>query len=160
MNKIIKALLEAKYPAVDVNALLEIIHKTPSPEIATEIICGLYQEPWVSPSPCEKFKATKFEVELKGYNKWEDAVEYKFKSRKSKCIWSRKGSELPLYADVQKFQEEYYFKDFVKRAEIEGLTEEHSDQYERRYVYGDLETSFSNGTCRVIDWNGDINPPS
>ena len=43
MEKVIKALLEAKFPKVDSNNLMTVINATANPVVATEILTGLYE---------------------------------------------------------------------------------------------------------------------
>jgi len=166
MNKIIRALLEAKYPTMNIDSLLEVISNTPNPEVATEIVCGLFEEPWVAIIPSLKFETerkSQFEFELIRYNKWDNCVEYRYKSKKNKSIWHEKGTDLPLYNDLKPYQSEYYFKDYIKKSDIEGadiLSELEinaiSTAFQRITIYGDMETSLHQNTCSVKDWNGDL----
>jgi len=154
MNKIIEALLKAKFPAINTSDLLEVINNTTNAEVATEIICGLYQEPWVSDVPSVEFSKTRFEIVLVGYNKWINAVEYKYKNRKTKTVWIKKDTELPAYSNTNSYQSEYYFKDFASKSGSAGLISE--SDYERKTIYGDLETNYFTGSCSISDWNGDL----
>ena len=156
MNKIIKALLEAKYPTVNVDSLLEVINSTPNAEVATEIICGLYKKPWVSSVPSEKFKSAnkgRFEITFVEYDKWKNCVEFSYKLEKSKSIWKLKTEEKPLYSETTVTQEQYYFKDFAFKAGIDVATE---SDYERVLVKGDLESHANTTTCSVEEWNGEL----
>jgi len=157
MNKIIKALLEAKYPTIDTESLLEIINNTDNPTVATEIICGLYEEPFVEGVPSEKFdknNESKFDVKLIKYNKWNYTVDYSYRTKKSKTIWAKNGEELPSYDDIKSYETEYYFKDFAQKGMIKDLSE---SDYSRRTVYGELGTDLNKGYCSITDWNGIIN---
>lgn len=81
MEKIIKALLEAKYPSVNVASLLEIVNATPNASLATEILCGLYEEP----EPCVSSNAQyddKRECKFVSYDKWQDRVTYSYMKEK------------------------------------------------------------------------------
>lgn len=81
MEKIIKALLEAKYPTVNVASLLEIVNATPNPSLATEILCGLYEEAM----PCE-YSSTQYDdkrvCKFVKYDKWQDRVTYSYMKEK------------------------------------------------------------------------------
>lgn len=79
MTKIIEKLLTVIFPTVDVNNLLEIINATPNPEIATEIICGLYVEPSLPQKVQDKETR---ELTFKLYNKWNGKIEYTYKKDK------------------------------------------------------------------------------
>ncbi len=70
-NKIINALLESKFPELDIKALLEVVNATPNAETAVEILCGLYEEP-VFPILVKTEGRTEFT--FISYNKWDNAV--------------------------------------------------------------------------------------
>jgi hypothetical protein len=78
MNKIIKALLESKFSNTNVEALLELINVSPNPQVATEILCGLYEEKIV-PSDKQAVLSRDYGVYvLQSYSKWTDEVEYTY----------------------------------------------------------------------------------
>ena len=81
MNKIIKALLEAKYPTANSDSLLEIINATPNPVLATEILCGLHVE--VSLYPMSNLNKDRQECRLLEYNKWTGEVKYEYSRYKT-----------------------------------------------------------------------------
>lgn len=76
MDKIIKALLEAKYPTANADALLEVINATPNASLATEILCGLHVE--VKPFPMSRINDDRPECRLLEYNKWDNLVKYEY----------------------------------------------------------------------------------
>lgn len=84
MTKIINALLEAKFTGMNVPALLEIINATPNPSIATEILCGLYEEPVINPTKVEKDGSVKT---FKSYDKWNDKVTYSYLRAETKSAY-------------------------------------------------------------------------
>jgi len=91
MNKIISALLQAKYPTMDTNALLEIINATPNASLATEILCGLYEETKV---PAKVFNTSvKAECIMTSYDKWTDRVHYSYHKEKTISIYVPKGMD-------------------------------------------------------------------
>jgi hypothetical protein len=51
MNKLSRLLLEKSIVGVDINALVEILDATPNPEMAVEIVLGVYEAPEVSETP-------------------------------------------------------------------------------------------------------------
>jgi len=81
MNKIIEKLLTVTFPTVEINNLMEIIEATPNPEIATEILCGLYQSP-VLPKVVRETSGDMKELTLKSYNKWDGRVNYSYTKEK------------------------------------------------------------------------------
>jgi hypothetical protein len=87
-TKIINALLKAKFPNTNVTALLEIISTTPNPELATEILCDLYEEPKVKcKSQIGIHTNTGYEEVLGkflSYDKWSNTVEFEYKGYKKR----------------------------------------------------------------------------
>jgi hypothetical protein len=81
MNKIITALLGLMFPGISVENLMEIINVTPNPEIATQILCGLYVEPYYA--AYSRLGHTDKDnnhviCELLSYNKWDNYVSYEY----------------------------------------------------------------------------------
>jgi hypothetical protein len=72
-----------KFPNVDIPALMEIIGATPNPEIATEIMCGIYVEPSVG-------QHTRVNHSSKGvcvfisYSKWDNMVTFMYEDKITK----------------------------------------------------------------------------
>lgn len=75
MNKIIEKLLTVTFPNVNTADLLEIVGATPNPELATEILCGLYVEPKL-PIVVQDNSVDKKELTFSSYDKWTDRVCY------------------------------------------------------------------------------------
>lgn len=86
MSKIISKLLSVQFPTVDSESLMEIINATPNPELATEILCGLYEQP-IIPVMTRKHDRHNGEVlTLTKYDKWNDRVHYSYMRAKTKSI--------------------------------------------------------------------------
>ena len=147
MNKIVKALLEAKFPTVNVDDLLEIVNATPNPIVATEVLCGLYKQPDIP----EKAKDSHSEVNRTfiSFDKYTDLVEYSFNRRKYKEIWV-----LKTEADKATFETpdvKGYYKS--EKATAVGLTEEEFDkQYTKVLVYGDIDNNVRISKMNLNNW--------
>jgi hypothetical protein len=93
MNKIIEKLLTVTFPNVEIANLLEIVSATPNPELATEILCGLY----VAPVLPEKVKENSGEnpktMTFKSYDKWRDRVDYTYIREKTIDGYFPKGTD-------------------------------------------------------------------
>jgi hypothetical protein len=89
--KIIQELLKMKFPTVDINNLMEIIAATPNPEIATEIMCGIYIEPNIG-------SHTRVQHRDRGictfisYDKWNDELKYEYQQQETKGAYFPKGT--------------------------------------------------------------------
>jgi hypothetical protein len=100
--KLIKALLEVKFPDINVDALLEIVSATPNPELSTEILCGLYEPPILF----EKVVSNKsIELTLSYYDKWNDEVHYSYQKEKT----------INGYFPKDTIKEEITFENFKER---------------------------------------------
>lgn len=82
MNKIITKLIAVTYPTANIDHLMEVVNATPNPELATEILCGLYQEPQipvkVKSLPLKGGMSEPRELTLKSFDKWQNAVNYSY----------------------------------------------------------------------------------
>jgi len=91
MNKIIKELLKSKFANADVDAILEVINVSPNAQIATEILCGLYEEPIVKYSQVES--KNEGILTFVKYDKWNDKVTYTYYSEDSRGAYFPKGTQ-------------------------------------------------------------------
>jgi hypothetical protein len=91
MSKIITALLEAKYPTLNVISLMEIIGNTPNPEVATEILCGLYEEPVIDNKTVINSNGTIYEFQ--SFDKWKNNVHYSYLDKLTKGGYFPKGTD-------------------------------------------------------------------
>jgi len=93
MNKIIEKLLTVTFPTVEINSLLEIVSATPNPELATEILCGLYVAPVLPEKVKENSGETPKVMTLKSYDKWRDRVDYTYIREKTIDGYFPKGTD-------------------------------------------------------------------
>ena len=81
-SKVIKALLAIKFANCDVEALCEIVNATPNPDVATEILCGLYEEPIIPEKSILNMylgnKDRNTECTFESYNKWDTRVTFRY----------------------------------------------------------------------------------
>lgn len=91
MNKIIEKLLTVTFPNVNIASLLEIVSATPNPEIATEILCGLYEEPKL-PIKVQETSGDKKVLTFQSFDKWQDKVKYTYIKEKTISGYFPKGT--------------------------------------------------------------------
>lgn len=156
MNKIINALLAAKYPNVDVAALSEIVAATPNAEVATEILCGLYEMPIINEQPSEKMLSNRkdeFNITFLSYNKFNDEITYEYQSRKYKSVVVPKNATIDEYPDYNTSESASY--NDSANAEKLGITvEEFRNNYKTVIVYGDLSSNKNTRNVSLSTWNG------
>lgn len=114
MDKIMKALLEAKYPNLNADTLLEIASITPNAELAVEKLCGIYE-------PCV---INIGEIRLASRNK--DAPECTVTSVDE---WHR----VVCYKYMQETHKAFYVPNTV---DVAGLTMENYKEFECKYESG------------------------
>jgi hypothetical protein len=134
MNNLERKLIELTFPTVNVDSLMEIIVATPNATVATEILCGVYQEP--------EFVQNKLSPNgvvartFISYDKWNEQVEYMY------------------------LQEEIKYEYFPKSVDKETITVENyksltcgynDDSYRHGVKTGVMETRTD--WCSVGDWN-------
>lgn len=133
MNKIIKALLEAKFPTVDAETLLEVINSTPNPQVATEILCGLYETPVFarSPTKLDNFNNTKREITFISYDKFKAEITYSYQEVEKIVGWIAKGEEKVVENMVSK---KSWSDDAAKELSISE--KELRDGYDKVEIFG------------------------
>lgn len=89
LQKINRKLLEMTYPNVDLNLLEEVISATPNEKTATEILCGLYEEPNIPRVVKQGDEVRTFE----SYDKWNERVNYTFERKDTKSAYFPKGTK-------------------------------------------------------------------
>ena len=160
MKKIMKALLEAKFPAINIDALRLVIESTPAPEIATEILCGLFEMPQVSKTPgahfIERDKHTT-NVRFINYNPIMDSVEFMFDQLNSKEIWV-KLEKTPGYEVEEHFTYEtapkercHWDVDVIAR-NLNMTVADVKANFKKVTVYGDIYRKDATDTCPLINW--------
>lgn len=86
MEKIMRALLQAKYPSIDADVLLEIASMTPNSTVAVEKLCGLH-EPHTEDS-LGKYRIGKTSghpyYTLVSINEWTEEVSYQYEYEETK----------------------------------------------------------------------------
>jgi hypothetical protein len=83
MNKIIEVALTSKFGAESVTNLMEVVCATPNPEMATEILLGVYEKPEVPNIIFENnVKKTVVSVDY-----WQNIVSYSFEEEVRKHMY-------------------------------------------------------------------------
>ena len=97
MEKIIRAALTAKFSSINIEALLEVIKVTPNPQIATEILLGVYEPPII-----QKYGIVEDNViaEFISYNKFTEEVTYKYTPYKKLDAMVSISVKNPTEADI------------------------------------------------------------
>lgn len=97
-NSIVTIALSSKFTADQMESILEVIHATPNPEIAVEILLGIYEEPKIPVAPVnpKNFDNSKRNIVLSGYDKFNEMVYFKYLTMKTKSGWIKNGDDLDI----------------------------------------------------------------
>lgn len=74
MDKIIAVALEAKFPGINIYAVMDVIKATPNPVVATEMLLGIYQTPVI---PEESMVERNTICKYISFDKYKEQVKYK-----------------------------------------------------------------------------------
>ena len=140
MNKIISKLLSVQFPTVDLKSLTEIISATPNPELATEILCGLYEEPKLPSQVIGTSSYKNAVLTLLDYNKWSDKINFSYIKEKTIPIKISKTTDTSLIT-------------------LENYKEFKADSFDSWYYLptGEFETETGHMysetwlTCKIVD---------
>jgi hypothetical protein len=111
MQSILTIALGTTFPKENINSILEVIAATPNPNIAAEILLGIYQEPVVQPSAV----IDKKNCLLERYDKWTDRVYYSYMVNDRAHIYIKQGTDTSLITEenYKEFGVTYSSKDTI-----------------------------------------------
>ena len=153
MNKIIKKALETCTPSVD--ALLTVINATDNPEIATEIMLGIYEYPVVNPTS-SKLEANYHKPQATSYNPISNKVNFTYEVTDSEDGWFDKDEKITSVetAVVQNtWSTDTAYQKFVENNPTLHISlQEFKDKYTRRRYIKGLTGRISNSWVSLTDW--------
>jgi hypothetical protein len=102
MEKLIKCALGTKFKTEQIDAVMEVINGTPNPQVATEILLGIYEEPLFA----DKHTISNRECKFESFDKWTNQVSHSYVKNKQVYIYIKKGTDKSLinkdnYKDFQ-----------------------------------------------------------
>ena len=152
MEKVIRALLATKFQNVD--AIMEVINMTPNATVATEVITGIYEEPyWDNCSVFDLPINNYWNVSALFYDKWTNQVTVRFQQKESKHIWLRKGQDLPRYEDLtQKESDHWDYETAKSKGQIPS--DAVRSEWSRETIYGEILPQEHTIAYSLADWNG------
>jgi hypothetical protein len=152
MEKILKALLAAKVPGVDIDILNEIIQATPNPTIATEMLCGLYEEPVISQTPLTKQSDSETDHQFVKYDKFKEAVCYKYREIKTERYWVKEG-ETPVIGGNIGVLKSYHVSNYTELAKkLEISEEEAKSSYSLVVIKSEPSEKVRESSCNITSW--------
>jgi hypothetical protein len=137
MEKIMKALLEAKHPTLDANTILEIASMTPNAKLAVEKLCGIYEPCGITQGEMRRDNHSGIIQTVTAIQEWENRVHYSYVREKTVGIY------IPNDIDENVVTYENY-KSYECNYQGGGKT---------KYIYlktGVIETAMS--SCEIEEW--------
>lgn len=133
MFKIIESALTGKFGAEAVPSLMDVITVTPNPEMATEILLGIYEKPEL---PNTVFNAQGLEKTLVSADYWQGSVIYSYEEEVRKHLYTEKDIDTSVITldNWEEFEREY------NRNDVQSF-----------YILtGEIKTKQS--SCSFADW--------
>ena len=95
-HSIIKIALSSKFSTEQIDNVMEIAAATPNPEVAVEILLGIYQPPVIPVSPVnlKNFDSSKRNIVFSHYDKYGEQVFYKYFPMKTVSGWIENGVDV------------------------------------------------------------------
>ena len=84
-DKIIRIALINKYPAIDIDSLMEVINQTPNATVATETILGVYEAPEI-PLTSKVYSSEGLGC-FKSFEKYTEKVTYEYDTTTTKTLY-------------------------------------------------------------------------
>jgi hypothetical protein len=111
MQTILTVALGTIFPKENIKSIMEVIGATPNPEIATQILLGIYKEPVIQSSAVYNDRDCYF---IK-YDKWSNLVHYWYMEQATKNICIAKDTDKTLITEenYETFKVSYDSKDSV-----------------------------------------------
>ena len=103
MFKIIEVALIGKFGAEEVTNLMEVIGATPNPEMATEILLGIYEKPTFADNVTDSRKKVRTLLTI---NEWTKDICYSYEEEITKSFYIHKDTDTSLITDEN-------YKEFV-----------------------------------------------
>ena len=99
MRKILKIALEAKLANISVDALLDVINATPNPEIAAEVLLGIYPPLKIAPFKLS-IRNSNYHCRYLSYDKYTDRLVFTSQRHKKVDAMVSKNIESPKEVDI------------------------------------------------------------
>jgi hypothetical protein len=128
METILTVALGTIFPKENIKSIMEVISATPNPDIATQILLGIYEEPVIQSSAVYDDRDCYFI----SYNKWDDQVQYSYMIKDSKHIYVKKGTDTSLINEnnYEEFSVSYHSDNAIGyRVALSTLVEVKSHMY-------------------------------
>jgi len=133
MNKIIEVALKGRFSTDDVTSLMDVVTATPNPEMATEILLGVYVRPEI---PNVVVTDQGLEKTVVSVDYWTNYVTYSYKEEVRKQFYIDKDTDTSLITLDN-------YKDYEKRYDDDNI---------RSFYLPTGEIKQRQSSCSFSDW--------
>ena len=135
--------LESKFGTESVDKIMEVVGATPNPEMATEILLGIYEEPKLESVVIYNRAKGKEQIRtLTSVDFWRNEVQYMYNSERMKYIYIHKDMDRSLITLEN-------YKDYMLEYADDNAVSYHLPT-------GEIETTTS--SCSISDWKSCSTP--
>lgn len=149
MEKILTIALQNAKP--DMHNLMKVINATGNPQVAAEMLLGVYEYPVVPTQPGKVIQNQYHNPLKESYNPFTDEVTFKCYYTKTKTGWVAKSIEEPTVEDI--VSDTYYRTDAA--LELNMDVEEFESLYERKSIVTSINDYESTTTTSLSRWLAD-----
>jgi hypothetical protein len=154
MEKLIQFALATKFGEDNVNFIMQVITATPSPEVATEILLGLYERPEIDRTDEVLHYAgdDKTNIRYSMYDDFTKEVHFSYQRIIKSSAWFEKNPSGVVITSEEKIISDKYWAEDAARV-LKMSTEDFNEKYERLVYHTEVEKHARNATKSVTDWN-------
>ena len=156
LSKLQKVALGTIFNATQMEALEQVLNATPNPEVAIELLLGVYEQPKINEIPAE-FNINHQNIEFVSYDKFKDEVTYRYQYASTKYHWFAK--EVKEFTVANSVAEGSYSVDAVAQYNKTfdyGLS---LDEFKKMFICKCIVTcvdeKVQTNSISLSHWNGD-----
>lgn len=134
---------------VTIETLIDVIHATPNPTVAAELLLNVYQTPHIETSEKPFESKSACDINFLSYDKYTDNVTYKYLCKRTREAWFKKGEKSPTVANIA--SKCTWSEDAAEELRLSKT--DFTEQYERLTYETLVDTCYSESAVERERWN-------
>ena len=155
LSKIQKIALGTIFNPSQMEALEQVLNATSNPEVAIELLLGVYEQPYINAIPAE-FNQNHQNIEFVSYDKFKDEVTYRYQYASTKYHWFAK--EVKDFIVPNSVAEGSYSVDAVaqynKTFDCEISLEDFKRMFISKSIVVSVDEKVQTNSVSLSQWNG------
>lgn len=155
LSKLQKIALGTMFNANQMEALEQVLNATHNPEVAIELLLGVYEQPKINEIPAE-FNINHQNIEFVSYDKFKDEVTYRYQYASTKYHWFAK--EVKDFVVTNSVAEGSYTSDAVaqynKTFDCEISLDEFKKMFICKCIVVSVDERVQTNSVSLSQWNG------